>query len=73
MASGLGVIGPDDPPRREIIGDAGILVDVFDSHKYAEAIKSGLKKKWTQKSREQAEKFSWEKIAIEYKKIFDEL
>ena len=32
--------------EEKLSGMRGILVDVFDSHKYAEAIKSGLKKKW---------------------------
>ena len=73
MASGLPVVGPDDSSRREIINKAGILTDVNDGNKYAEAIKKALAKKWGQIPRQQAEKFSWDKIADEYKKLIEEI
>lgn len=69
MASGLGVVAPDDPPRREIIEEAGIFVDVDNPEKYATAINAALKKDWVEKPRQQAEKFSWDKIAKDYEKI----
>lgn len=68
LASGLGIVVPDDSSRREIIGDAGLFVDVSDSLKYADAIKQALDLKWSEKARKQAEKFSWEKIASLYEK-----
>lgn len=73
MASGLSVVAPDDPPRREIIGQAGIFVDVSDKIKYASAIKKALEKNWHNIPREQAEKFSWEKIADSYIKLIKEI
>lgn len=73
MASGLGVVAPDDEPRREIIGEGGILVDVRDPSRYAYAIKDALKVDWSKKARAQAEKFSWEIIAGEYTKLFSEI
>ena len=73
MASGLGVVAPDDPSRREIVGDAGILVDVSDSNKYAQAIKAALKSDWQKKARLQAQKFSWDKIAKKYEKVLQTL
>ena len=73
MASGLGVVAPDDPPRREIIGDAGIFVDVSDSYKYAQAIEIVLKSDWQKKTRLQAQKFSWEKIASQYERVLRDL
>lgn len=73
MASGLPVVAPDDSPRREIIGDAGILVDVENPEKYAEAIEEALSKDWGDKPRQQAEKFSWDLVAEKYKKLFREL
>ena len=70
MASGLPVVAPDDSPRREIIGDAGIFVDVTNPKKYAEAITEALSKDWKDKSRKQAKKFSWDLIAEKYKDLF---
>lgn len=69
MASGLGVVAPDDQSRREIVGDAGILTDVNIQAEYAKAIKEALDIDWQKRARTQAEKFSWEKVAQEYEKI----
>ncbi|MEK7616856.1 MAG: glycosyltransferase family 4 protein [Patescibacteria group bacterium] len=73
MASGLGVVAPDDAPRHEIIGDAGIFVDVGDADRYAEALDKALSIDWSKKARDQAEQFSWDKIAKEYERVFEEL
>ncbi len=73
MASGLPVVAPNDLSRREIVGGAGILVDVNSPDKYANAIKSALEKKWGYLPRKQAEKFSWDFVANEYEKLFKEL
>ena len=69
MATGLAVVAPDDLTRSEIVGDGGILVDVFDTEKYAEALKNGLTKKWGDVPRHQAEKFSWDKICKKYEEL----
>lgn len=71
MASGLGVIAPDDSSRREIIGDAGILVVTENLEKYTLAIKAALKIDWRKKARSQAEKFSWDKIARKYEEVLE--
>lgn len=73
MASGLGVVASDDPIRREIVGEAGLFVDPIDTDKYAETLEKALKTKWGTKPRAQAEKFSWDEIALKYKKLFEEL
>lgn len=73
LASGLGVVAPDDLSRKEIVGEGGVLVDVAQTHKYAQAIKKALDIDWTKKSRSQAEKFSWHKIAKEYEQVFKEI
>lgn len=70
MASGLGVVAPDDLSRREIIGEAGLLVDVSDPKKYSEAITQALNINWKEKALNQAVKFSWDKIAKEYEEVF---
>lgn len=69
MATGLGVVAPDDPSRKEIIGNAGLFVDTTDIEKYKEMIKQALKIDWKKKARQQAEKFSWEKISLKYEEV----
>lgn len=82
LASGLAVVAPDDDSRREIVGDAGILVDTSNSQKFAEALQSALdgpdapalgRKKWGDAPRKQAAKFSWDKVADQYLKLFQEM
>lgn len=73
MASGLGIVAPDDLSRREIIGDAGIFVDVSNPSEYAQAIEKALQIDWSQKARMQAEKFSWNKIAKQYEEAFERI
>ncbi len=73
MASGLGVVAPDDQNRREIIGQAGILVNVDDSNIFAQALEKAVANDWSEIVRSQAEKFSWDKIAEQYAQIFRSL
>ena len=73
MASGLPVVATDDPIRREIVGDAGILVDPKDTDEYSKAIKKALETDWKDKPRKQAEKFDWEAIAKKYEELFEGL
>jgi len=69
LASGLGVVAPNDSSRREIVGEAGLYTDVSDSTKYAQALTRALNLDWQKKARNQAKKFSWEKVASEYEKV----
>lgn len=69
MASGLGVVAPNDSSRREVVGDAGLFTDVSSPAVYAEAIGKALRVDWSKKARAQAEKFSWERVAEEYEKL----
>lgn len=69
MASNLAVVAPDDLSRREIIGNAGILTDVFDIEKYTQALKNALDRNWENLPREQAKKFSWNKVAKDYEEL----
>lgn len=73
MASGLPVVATKDPIRKEIVGNAGILVDPGDTNAYAKALEKALGTNWGNKPREQAEKFSWDEIANSYEKLFKEL
>lgn len=69
LASGLGVVAPDDAARREIVGEAGMFVDVANPTEYAKVITEALNLDWSKKTRKQAEKFSWDKIAKQYEDV----
>ncbi len=73
MATGLPVVAPDDLVRKEIVGEGGCLVDTADTEKFARGLKEALSKKWGELPRKQAEKFSWEKIAREYERCFENI
>ena len=73
MASNLPVVATDDPIRKEIVGDAGILVDPTRTEDYAKAIKEALERDWGKRPRKQAEKFDWDKIAERYEELFQTL
>ena len=73
MASGLPVVANNDPIRREIVGDAGILVDPNDADSYAKAIEEALEIEWREKPQIQAKKFNWDIIAGEYEKLLQNL
>ena len=70
MASGLPVVATDDELRKEIVGDAGILVDPTDIDAYSKALEKALVTDWGNKPRMQAEKFSWDTIIRKYEKLF---
>jgi len=69
MACGLPVVATDDETRREIVGEAGLYVDPTDIDKYAKVLEKALKTNWGNKPHQQAEKFSWDEIALKYEEI----
>ena len=71
MASGIGVIANNDPIRKEIVGDGGLLVDPENIKEYSLAINKGLKTDWKDKPRKQSEKYDWNKIADKYNQLFN--
>ena len=73
MAMGLPVVANDDPIRREIVGDAGLLVDPTNLDSYAKALKKALDMPRDGRYRRQAEKFDWDEIAKKYEGLFLEL
>lgn len=73
MASGLGIVAPNDSSRNEIIGEAGILVDVSDPKAYAQAIEKALNLDWKEKALKQAKIFSWEIVAKQYEEAFEKI
>lgn len=76
MATNLPVVVNDDPIRREIVGDGGIFVNPEKIEAYTVALNNALNgTSWVEsdKPRKQAKKFSWDKIAQQYEKLFEEL
>ncbi len=70
MACNLPVVATDDPIRREIVGEAGLFAtpeNLFSQ------IQKALSIKWGNKPRQQAEKYSWDKIAIQYQDLIKAL
>tara|TARA_R110000765_G_scaffold220700_1_gene324640 strand:- start:266 stop:1414 length:1149 start_codon:yes stop_codon:yes gene_type:complete len=69
LASGIPVVTPDDGIRRTIIGDAGVVCNVENVTEYANAIETALVTDWGNKAIQQAQKYSWAAIALEYKTV----
>lgn len=73
MSAGIPVVATDDYNRRQIIGNAGVLVDPQNKVEYAKAIEKALKTDFGDRPYQQAVKFSWDKIISQYNKIFNTL
>ncbi len=73
MSTNLGIVATDDPQRREIVGDAGLLVNPNDTDQYASKLSEALDKDWGNIPRERSLTFSWTKIADKYSKMFKSL
>lgn len=73
MATNLPVVATDDEQRQEIVGEAGILVNPTDTDVYANALQKALDTNWGNRPRKQAEKFSWDEIALKYEMLFKSL
>ncbi|MEK7578012.1 MAG: glycosyltransferase family 1 protein [Patescibacteria group bacterium] len=68
MASGIPVIGSSIPVLKEVVGDAGVLVDPHDTHALADAmekITNGkiLRETLIKHGRVRAKKYSWDAMA----------
>ena len=70
LASGLPVVAVNDEQRKEIVGNAGLLVDPTNIDDYAKVLNKALKTNWGDKPKKQAKKFDWDKIADKYDKLF---
>lgn len=71
MACNLPVVAPDDKNRRRIIGNGGLYCNPQDTDQYANTLYRALNTGFDFKPRKQAEKYSWQKISIEYKDVFE--
>ncbi len=73
MATNLPVVANNDPIRKEIIRDGGLLVNPDNTEEYANALRSALEINWGNKPQEQAKKFDWDNISREYIKLINNL
>ena len=69
LACNIPVVAPDDENRRNLLGEAGIYCDVTNVKEYAQALKKALQTDFGDSARNQAIKFSWDKITKEYEQI----
>ena len=73
MAVNIPIVVSDDPIRKEIVGNAGLTVDVTNSEAFAKKITEALEKNWGNIPRQRAEHFSWDIIAKQYDQVFRNL
>lgn len=73
MASNLPIVTQNDGRRKEIINNAGILVDCSDVKSLSEAMYHASEKQWDKIPFQQAEKFSWDIMKKKYMKLFEEM
>lgn len=73
MACGLPVVVNNEEHLRFVVGKGGILVNVADIEAYSRGLKHAVETDFGDLPRKQAEKFSWEKIGLRYKKMIEGL
>ena len=73
LASNLAVVVNRDPVRQELVGNVGLTVDPKNSMEYIKALKSALTKDFGNQPRDQALKFSWDRITQQYQKLWQSL
>lgn len=76
MASGAPVIVSNISSLPEVVGSAGLLVDPYSVDQIEQAIRTivsdkKLQQKYSKAALEQAKKFSWEKMAKQVVKVFE--
>jgi glycosyltransferase involved in cell wall biosynthesis len=70
MACGTPVVANDDPIRREIIAEGGMVGNPDDTKEFAAIIKSALNFNWNDSPVRVANRYSWSHIAKEYRELF---
>jgi len=78
MACGCPVVTSNTSSLPEVVGEAGIMVNPDDTDSLAEAMRqvltdSKLRKEMVRKGLEQANKFSWEKVARETLEVYNQV
>jgi glycosyltransferase involved in cell wall biosynthesis len=76
LACGLPVVAPDDPVRREVIGQAGLYVDPTDPEAYGAALWDAARRPstdWSEPPRRRAERFPFAATSRAYGRLFREV
>jgi glycosyltransferase involved in cell wall biosynthesis len=73
MSCNKPVVSHDDESRRWIVGDGGVLTDVTNPGRLADAIEKAYETDFKDKPREQAKKFDWDEIVGMYEKLIYEI
>ncbi|MFC1626922.1 glycosyltransferase family 4 protein [Patescibacteria group bacterium] len=73
LASNLPVVVNNDPVRKELVGNTGLLINPQNQAEYVSALKTALTKDFDNQPRQQALKFSWEKITKQYQQLWQSL
>ncbi len=78
MACGCPVVTSDNSSLPEIMGEAGIMVNPYDTDSLAQAMRevltdSKLRNDMVSKGLKQAKKFSWERAAMETQEVYEKI
>jgi len=73
LASNLPVVVNNDPVRKELVGQVGLIIDPANLEEYVKALKLGLTNDFKNKPRQQALKFSWDRITSQYQNLWQSL
>jgi len=73
LACNLPVVTHNDANRQWSIGGGGLLVDVTNTDKFANTLERASQIDWGNKTRKQAEKFSWDRCVDSYLKAMEEV
>ena len=78
MACGCPAVTSNTSSLSEVVGDAGIMVDPYDTDSLAQAMRqvltnNELRADMVRKGLEQAKKFSWEKAAEQTQEVYNKM
>ncbi|GAI86912.1 unnamed protein product, partial [marine sediment metagenome] len=78
MACGCPVITSDNSSLPEVVGDAGVMVNPYDTDSLAQAMRevltnSKLRDDMVRKGLEQSKKFSWERAAEQTQEVYEKV
>lgn len=71
MASGLGVVAPNDKNRKVLVGKAGITTDVEHIFFYAQALRDVLNGRYREEAINQVSAYTWDAIAKRYEEALN--
>lgn len=70
LACGTACVAPEDPIRREVIGNAGIFFDPSRTESYAAGLAEAVARDWGEVPRRRAAQFPFSRTVDEYARLF---